>query len=430
MKKSILIVMAYLCCSPGAYAGFSLGITGAVKKQVQKLNDKITGASNTASQNNCGGTGLGQVKWCYSADQAIYYSSPAIGPDGTIYLGGTQNLFALNPNGSLKWKYTIGTSVYSPVVGAGGVIYVQDNTSSLYALNPDGSLRWKYTLASSGAIGLTTPAVGADGTIYICGTYIYAINPAGTLNWSYNPSSSGAIRSSPSIDVDGNVYVGVNTAGGPRLVAVNSSGTLKWTSPISGNFVFSSPAIGADGTIYIGAETSTGGNPSYIVAISSLGVNQWIYTVTGGRPIRSSPAVGADGTVYVGTKASATADADFLALYSSGTLKWKYTVNTVHTTPDDIYSSPAIGSDGIIYFGAETGFLYALNPDGTVNWKTSAPNVSGINWSSPAIASDGTIYIGENNRYLYAFNSASLGLANSSWPKFHHDNSNTGKKTP
>jgi hypothetical protein len=46
--------------------------------------------------------------------------------------------------------------------------------------------------------------------------------------------------------------------------------------------------------------------------------------------------------------------------------------------------------------------------------------------SSPAIGSDGTIYVGSNDGNLYAIYSDSSGLASSSWPKFRHDERNTG----
>ncbi len=50
----------------------------------------------------------------------------------------------------------------------------------------------------------------------------------------------------------------------------------------------------------------------------------------------------------------------------------------------DIYSSPAIGSDGLIYFGQEFGRVYALKTsDGSeVSMDTTK---YGITWPSPAI---------------------------------------------
>jgi hypothetical protein len=91
-----------------------------------------------------------------------------------------------------------------------------------------------------------------------------------------------------------------------------------------------------------------------------------------------------------------------------GTLKWQYR----HSTAIWNISSPAIGSDGTIYFGATgiggvppPGYLIALNTDGSLKWicRTAEWN------SSPAIGSDGTIYVGNSwgsyfNGFLHAIN--------------------------
>jgi len=45
---------------------------------------------------------------------------------------------------------------------------------------------------------------------------------------------------------------------------------------------------------------------------------------------------------------------------------------------------------------------------------------------SPAIGSDGTVYIGSNDGCLYAMEGSGT-LASSPWPKFCHDNQNTGR---
>ena len=69
-------------------------------------------------------------------------SSPAIGADGTIYVGSEDdNLYALTDNGtsgSLKWKYATGIVIESsPALGADGTIYVGSNDNNLYALTPE-----------------------------------------------------------------------------------------------------------------------------------------------------------------------------------------------------------------------------------------------------------------------------------------------------
>jgi outer membrane protein assembly factor BamB len=136
-----------------------------------------------------------------------------------------------------------------------------------------------------------------------------------------------------------------------------------------------------------------------------------------------------DGTLYIATKAySHRQPAEVLAISPEGKIKWRFTVESIHFTPDDVYSTPAIGASGLIYFAAETGFIYALNPDGTLNWKQDLE--CGINWSSPTLIDDGTIYIGgliNGGGSLFALQSDNPGLAGSAWPTFRQNNKNTGR---
>jgi uncharacterized protein (TIGR03437 family) len=85
-----------------------------------------------------------------------------------------------------------------------------------------------------------------------------------------------------------------------------------------------------------------------------------------------------NGTIYVGSY-----DYNLYAINSDGTLQWKF------PTSGEITSSPVIGSDGTIYVGSSDNYFYAIKPDGMLKWKNH-------NWdnvdSSPAIASDGAIY--------------------------------------
>ena len=65
----------------------------------------------------------------------------------------------------------------------------------------------------------------------------------------------------------------------------------------------------------------------------------------------------------------------------------------------DSDSSPAVGTDGTIYFGTFDGKLWALRPDGSNKWVFQ---VNSEIRSSPALGTDGTVYIGSRNRKLYA----------------------------
>ena len=85
-----------------------------------------------------------------------------------------------NNNGTLKWKYPTGDCVdSSPAIGSDGTIYVGSN--GLYALNPDGTLKWKYP--TRGYVINSSPAIGSDGTIYVGSNddCLYAIGTSKTV---------------------------------------------------------------------------------------------------------------------------------------------------------------------------------------------------------------------------------------------------------
>ena len=96
----------------------------------------------------------------------LKYRRPAIGPDGTLYIGtiGT-TFYALNPSGAVKWTFTTDSSGIesSPVVDASGVIYLGD-LNAIYAVPSNGSpQRWKATT-------LLCPMVGAP--VVVQGTLV------------------------------------------------------------------------------------------------------------------------------------------------------------------------------------------------------------------------------------------------------------------
>ncbi len=88
----------------------------------------------------------------------------------------------------------------------------------------------------------------------------------------------------------------------------------------------------------------------------------------------------------------------------NGAVKWAF------ETGEGIESSPTIAEDGTIYFGSHDGYLYALNSDGSLQWKFKpAEPIYNKAWqryaailSSPAIAEDGTVYVIAPDDYLYA----------------------------
>jgi outer membrane protein assembly factor BamB len=77
----------------------------------------------------------------------------------------------------------------------------------------------------------------------------------------------------------------------------------------------------------------------------------------------------------------------------------------------------------MVFFGSENDNFYILNADGTLAWQRLLGDDI---CSSPTIAPDGTVYFTCYDGYLYALKGSSP-LADSPWPKFHHDLRNTGR---
>ena len=100
----------------------------------------------------------------------------AIDAKNNIYIGTVlpANIYAINPDGTLKWNFgPIGTIGSDPVIASEGTVY-WPYENCLYALNSDGSLKWKFKTEKEIQ---SSPAISSDGTVYIGSNdgYLYAI---------------------------------------------------------------------------------------------------------------------------------------------------------------------------------------------------------------------------------------------------------------
>ncbi len=87
--------------------------------------------------------------------------------------------------------------------------------------------------------------------------------------------------------------------------------------------------------------------------------------------------------------------------------------------------SPTIDKAGTAFVVTEDGYIRAIGADGIVRW-THFLGSGAVVSSSPALSCDGTIYVGTSNGRVLALQADSDGIADSSWPKYQHDNRNTG----
>lgn len=410
MKKFLIILFCVLVIS-----SVSAQLADAPSPTL-KINSKHTGLSPYTTDID-----HPQVKWKFDAGDGIE-SSPAIGADGTIYTGTfTDNFFAINPDGSEKWKFTREGVHFrsSPTLAQDGTIYVIGATDlrplynptldsyedmfgipTLYALNSDGSLKWEFVLGGLASGILYSPAIAHDGTIYsisgssqkagtttepnvLRGSRFWAINPDGTEKWSFE--TGDAMYSGPAIADDGSIYFGCADG---HFYALTPEGEQKWRYAGQGlveeNSFNSVPSIGPDGTIYAGSREKV------LYALSPVGEVKWSFEVN--ETVEATPSIASDGTIYAGTY-SPGEDKFLYALSPEGEELWRF------ETGQGVYAGPVIDAQGILFFGSYDNYLYSLNPDGSERWRL---NLNGGITMPPTIAADGTLYVGTWDNHLYA----------------------------
>lgn len=329
------------------------------------------------------------------------FSSPAIGEDGTIYFTAGDYLFSFNPAEALNWKYKIGGgSRNSPVIGEDGTIYVCSDKENVFAINPDGKLKWNYNTGHP--FWANSLAIGADGVIYL-GTSdgnLFALDSNGERKWE--TKLSDYYLSSPIIGNDGTIYIasekeffavhseskGLAKSSWPKYMNnnQNQSSLLNKNSPQaritqSETFVAGNKVI-LDGTgsfdpdndklyykwtllekpegVTTEIENDTSAIASLYIPDNNRGIYKFGLTVTDNE----------DGISTVGGKVRSR-------------VKWTFD-NAV------VYSEVAVDENGTAYFSSDKNKLYAVNPDGTEKWCFDG-NVSYR--LGPMISSDGTIFV-------------------------------------
>ena len=291
------------------------------------------------------------------------------------------------------WSYTTtGYTYSSPAIDTDRLFITSDE--QLISLNLDGTMRWSVNLSGSAIIEgievsgiVSSPAVDDNGVIYVgsLDNNLYAVGPDGVVDWSFDTGDQ--VFSSPNIGPDGTIYIGSLSG---TLYAVNPDSTLNWERFIGGE-IFSSPALNSDGTaIYVG---STNGTVSAF-DLENSGLPLWNTGTLVTDEVVSSPAYGSNDVVYFASISGAV----YAVNAQSGLPVWSQPYQTGST----IVSSPAIGADGTIYIGSFDGNLYALDgATGALRWSFNTGDVVA---ASPAIDSNGLIYIGSLNGMVYALN--------------------------
>jgi uncharacterized repeat protein (TIGR03803 family) len=366
-------------------------------------------------------------------------SSPAVGADGTVYVGGDKFYAFYGATGIKRWEFATPGNVYSsPAVGDDGTVYI--GADKVYALDgATGAKRWEY--AVSGPTSDSSPALGADGTVYVGATdgTLYALNAStGVKRWefatgrnTYTSEWEWGDACSPAVVADGTVYVvavgrGWDGVGYPVHVFAleGNTGVKRWDFARSATAWSSTLAIDTGGMVYFSCYPVS--HEGVLFALDGLtGAIRREFSLGIALPVQS-PAIGPDGTFYLASLTSPVVALDGV----SGEKRWEFATQGLQSF------TPAVGADGTVYvavadflatnlvqLGSPGGIVYAV--DGATGAKKWEFDTGGSRHSSPTIGPDGTVYVNSSSGYLYALR-GNTPLANGPWPMRGRNARHTG----
>lgn len=368
------------------------------------------GASNSMSLTVMLRQRQGRVKWVFEADVNNLWFRPALAPDGTIYLHGSEGfVFALAPDGGLKWIHRVNWYPYVPPhAGPDGEVYV-GSIQRITAINPDGTERWQFNDNTAQGISVSAKP-GPDGNIYAAndlGLGAYSLSTSGQLRWN-NPGNPPLVWYGGSgVEMvfgprqAGNhpeqMYVVMNPLGQSMLQAFRlSDGALQFSVPTGGTEPLTQnqtqPAVGPDGTIYITHLRGLGGIGWTLEAFNPAnGQSMWYYNAWNTSSF-SPPEVGPDDMVYYVAGGSRLISFDPVTVSE----RWNRFDATLLNYPTVSPNNDVIALGGAIGFG-EQGFVRAYNTAGDLLWEVPLPGTSLPRWwpvHHPRFSHDGkTLYV-------------------------------------
>jgi outer membrane protein assembly factor BamB len=158
--------------------------------------------------------------------------------------------------------------------------------------------------------------------------------------------------------------------GGSLTALASDDGTVRWTLAL-GDRVYGTPMVGADGTVYVGSDAKK------FLAISPDGKIKWSLDTdgdadTGAAPLGDGGLVLAAGRMVYGVSAT-------------GSVRWRVSARR------KVYTSPAVGAQGRVFFGSQDHHVYGVAPDGKLAWSVDlGVDIDG----GPAIDDRGGLYVG------------------------------------
>jgi outer membrane protein assembly factor BamB len=362
------------------------------------INDRGAGLGSTPpaisapGMSALSGTGSASGAWSFALALSAPTFSAATGPlaftiTAKDLLGNaTTQRFSL-PVTRTAWTHSFGAGLpirSSPALDAHHLFIGTDRGDVLAIDRTTSATLWSRTL--SGPIS-ASPALGAH-ALYVASEsgQVRAIDPStGNVLWTCSDLPAGmSFLSSPAIAL---INAGANGARLEAIALTNTGSTMVGTQTISGGLFLLEGSTGflrADGqrTCFLSAPVSGG---------------------------RSSPAIDNFGAIYAGGD---DGKAHSLSIAQDAAGRFSLHENWSFSTSDDVTASPAPGAAGIA-FGAESGSLFFVNPDGSTRVRTGG--LADKLFASPVFAGD-TLLALDRSGALSPFNLLTLPAASSPGP--------------
>lgn len=307
------------------------------------------GASNMLPLNVVARSPEGRIRWFFETDRWMSRQHVAVAEDGTIYVGDQLGLYALSPDGGLRWFHAGAGSVFSIGIGSDGTIYagrvLSAGTLLIRAIHPDGTTKWEFHDPVNGYALKVGPSVGPDDNIYAATDLVvsplgaFSLDPQGDLRWStegeppFFSTEPDPLTASPIVFDAESAYLGwIHTTPTPETYALDrESGQQQWFSGNSGLniYFFSFPKLDPMGRL-VGRWGQTG-----VIVITAEGQTEWI-AVHPSQINVSAPATDSAGNIYVGAARS-----ELWSLTPDGDTRWVLPANPLTSlskpgvTPDD-----------------------------------------------------------------------------------------------
>jgi len=324
----------------------------------------------------------------FSLDSVVIGSGPTIGPDSIFYFVSTgirPGFFAYDYDGRLKWQFPLanlpGDEVGTPLIAANKTIYFNYPPSgNLYAINPDGSLKWK--IADRRYVGISLN-IGLDGVLYIFdeNRSLLAIDQNGTIKWEF--PSTDFFTYTTTFSTDGKtIYILGSFDKGVYAVDIQQQ-QIKWSFGIARSFA--SPVVDAKGNIYVIASLdSTGVNTHGLYALDEDGQIKWSYKFGEKDGLYYSPTIDKIGNLYFGGRTLHSVD-------YQGNFRWKVETSEWISSPLVCDNNSNIYSTTIDWDNYKVSVV-SYDSEGNLLWESIIHDYR-EGFFSPAIGHDNTLII-------------------------------------